>query len=84
MAESETKQAQMDRRDFTKGAAALGMAAAAASSGPLVRKAKGADQVIKYAMIGPGSRGRAACSSATWCTWSTASVSRCVTFTKRT
>ncbi|MDE0109413.1 MAG: Gfo/Idh/MocA family oxidoreductase [Bryobacterales bacterium] len=58
MAESETKQAQMDRRDFTKGAAALGMAAAAASSGPLVRKAKGADKVVKYAMIGPGSRGR--------------------------
>ena len=55
MPESETKQAQMDRREFTKGAAALGMAAATAGGGPLARKANGADTVTKPPTHSPAS-----------------------------
>ena len=50
--------ARVHRRDFAKTAAAIGVAAATASKGPFVGKARGADRVVNYAMIGPGSRGR--------------------------
>ena len=46
------------RREFAKTAAAVGVAAAVASQGPFVQKSKAAEQVVNYAMIGPGSRGR--------------------------
>ena len=46
------------RREFAKAAAAVGVATAVASTGPFVRKGKGAERVVNYAMIGPGSRGR--------------------------
>lgn len=49
---------EMGRREFAKAAAAVGMATAVASTGPFVRRASGADTVVNYAMIGPGSRGR--------------------------
>ena len=58
MANNESTSTQLDRRAFAKTAAAVGVAAAATSSGPFVRKAKATDQVVNYAMIGPGSRGR--------------------------
>ena len=58
MPNNESTSAQLDRRAFAKTAAAVGVAAAATSSGPFVRKAKASDQVVNYAMIGPGSRGR--------------------------
>ncbi len=57
MADPEIKNTQPDRREFAKTAAAIGVAAAA-SHGPFVRRAKAADSVVNYAMIGPGSRGR--------------------------
>lgn len=56
MAESEPTTETLARRDFAKAAAAV--AVAAASHGPFVRTAKASDQVVNYAMIGPGSRGR--------------------------
>ena len=49
---------QVDRREFTKAAAAAGVAAAVASTGPFVAKGSAQEQVVNYAMIGPGSRGR--------------------------
>lgn len=57
MAKNEETHLPLDRRDFAKTAAALGVAAAA-SRGPFVRKAKASEHVVRYAMIGPGSRGR--------------------------
>ncbi len=58
MAENETINFQLGRRDFAKAAAAVGVAATAASRGPFVRTAKADNKVVNYAMIGPGSRGR--------------------------
>ncbi len=58
MADTEPTTQHLHRRDFAKTAAAMGVAAAVASKGPFVRKAKGAERVVNYAMIGPGSRGR--------------------------
>ena len=58
MANNESTSTQLDRRAFAKTAAAVGVAAAATSSAPFVRKAKASDQVVNYGMIGPGSRGR--------------------------
>ncbi len=49
---------QVDRREFTKTAAAAGVAAAVASAGPFVAKGAAQERVVNYAMIGPGSRGR--------------------------
>ena len=57
MAENRSTDQQLDRRDFAMTAVA-GVAAAATSQGPFVRKAKANDRVVRYAMIGPGSRGR--------------------------
>ena len=58
MAENDTTKFQLDRRDFAKAAAAASVAVTAASHGPFVRSAKAAGEVVNYAMIGPGSRGR--------------------------
>ncbi len=61
MAETDTPRQdtqEIDRRDFAKKAAAIGVAATAVAQGPFVRKAKASDRVVNYAMIGPGSRGR--------------------------
>ena len=58
MPENETTRSQIDRREFAKAATAVGVAAAAASHGPFVRTAKANTEVVNYAMIGPGSRGR--------------------------
>lgn len=58
MAERETTEFQLDRRDFAKAAAAASVVATAASHGPFVRSAKAAEKVVNYGMIGPGSRGR--------------------------
>jgi predicted dehydrogenase len=58
MAKTEPTTQHVHRRDFAKAAAAMGVAAAVAGEGPFVRKAKGAERVVNYAMIGPGSRGR--------------------------
>ena len=58
MAENETTEFRLDRRHFAKAAAAAGVAATAASHGPFVHSAKAANEVVNYAMIGPGSRGR--------------------------
>ena len=49
---------EIDRREFAKGATGLGVAAATLAHGPFVRTSKAADRVVRYAMIGPGSRGR--------------------------
>ena len=57
MPETDPTDPQVDRREFAK-TAAVGVAAAIASTGPFVRKADGAGRVVNYAMIGPGSRGR--------------------------
>ena len=57
MPETDPTEQQVDRRDFAK-TAAVGVAAAIASTGPFARKTDGAERVINYAMIGPGSRGR--------------------------
>ena len=52
----ETPKAEVDRRDFFKAAGAV-TAAAAATTGPMVRKAKARDTQVKYGFVGPGSRG---------------------------
>ncbi len=56
--ETDSSTNTIGRRDFAKGAAALGVAATALSQGPFVRTSKAAERVVKYGMIGPGSRGR--------------------------
>ena len=53
----ETPKDGVHRRDFVKTAGAVTAAAAAVTSGPLVRKAKARDTQVKYGFIGPGSRG---------------------------
>lgn len=58
MADQASSQQQIDRRDFAKAAAAAGAAVAATSQGPFVSRARGNDRVVRYAMVGPGSRGR--------------------------
>ena len=58
MAETTPTEPQLDRRNFAK-AAAVGVAAVTSSRGPFVRRARAqSDDVVNYAMIGPGSRGR--------------------------
>lgn len=57
MAENRSTTEQLDRRNFSMTAAA-GVAAAAVSQGPFVRRAQANGRVVRYAMIGPGSRGR--------------------------
>ncbi len=49
---------EIDRREFAKTAAAIGVAATAVANGPLAGRAKASERVVNYAMIGPGSRGR--------------------------
>ena len=49
---------ELNRRSFVKTAAAVTAAAAAVTStGPLVKKAKAAEEKVQYGFIGPGSRG---------------------------
>jgi len=51
-------QTDVNRRSFVKTAAAVTVAAAAVTSeGPLVKKAKAAEEKVQYGFIGPGSRG---------------------------
>jgi predicted dehydrogenase len=58
MADQKMDSTAVNRRDFAKAAAAVGVAATALSQGPLVQSAKAAGRTIKYGFIGPGSRGR--------------------------
>ncbi len=58
MNKKDSGKVQLGRRDFAKAAATLSVAVAAATQGPFVQKAKAQERVIKYGMIGPGSRGR--------------------------
>ncbi len=58
MADQAASRQQIDRRGFAKAAAAAGAAVAATSQGPFVSRARGNDRVVRYAMVGPGSRGR--------------------------
>ena len=53
----EPPKADVARRDFFKTAGAV-TATAAATTGPMVRKAKALDTQVKYGFIGPGSRGK--------------------------